>query len=175
MAQDTPLAEKGKVFIDQWLMGMHIRHIAHNKCFSRYKRLDRFVGLTATILAALVSTTVIVSFTKSGSLCLQAIAASFSVLATIFASANTFLKYGELAAKHELTAASYGQLRRELELAESYEGALTKDFLEQLMNKWGELDKASPDIPQSIYRSAKNDAEEDEAAALAKNGGVPLK
>ena len=151
MTHANASAEKEKQFVDQWQMGLRIRHIAHNKCFSRYKSLDRIVGLSAAILSALVSTTVIVSFTKSGSISLQAIAGSCSVLATLFASANTFLKYGELAAKHELTAASYGQLRRELELAECWDGGITKDFLAQIMNKWAELEKASPDIPNKIY------------------------
>jgi len=147
------------VFVEQWQTGLHIRHLAHSWCFSIYKSKDRTIGLTATILAALVSTAVIVSFTKSGNITLQAIAGSFSVLATLFAAANTFLKYGELAAKHELAASSFGQLRRELELSECWDGELTKDFLEQIMKKWAELEKASPDIPNAIYKKAQNSVE----------------
>jgi len=160
------LAEKAK-FVSEWQYGLHIRHAAHNRCFSFYKKWDRTVGLSATILSALVSTAVIVSFTKSGDITLQAIAGGCSVLATLFASANTFLKYGELAAKHELAAASYGQVRRQLELAECWEGGITKDFLDQIMNKWGELEKASPDIPNDIYDAAKAKIDEDNAKANA--------
>jgi hypothetical protein len=141
-------------FVGQWQTGLHIRHRAHSKCYSYYKTRDRIVGLSATILSALVSTAVIVSFTKSDDLALKAVAGGCSVLATLFASANTFLKYGEIAAKHELAAAGFGQLRREMELAECWEGGITKEFLEQIMNKWSELEKASPDIPQDIYEEA---------------------
>jgi hypothetical protein len=147
------------VFVDQWQKGLHIRHLAHSQCFSIYKSRDRSIGLSATILAALVSTAVIVSFTKSGDITLQAIAGSFSVLATLFAAANTFLKYGELAAKHELAASSFGEIRRELELAECWDGVLTKEFLESIMKKWAELEKASPDIPNAIYKKAQNAVE----------------
>jgi hypothetical protein len=153
----TPDKEK---FVGQWQTGLHIRHKAHSQCFSYYKTRDRIVGLSATILSALVSTAVIVSFTKSDDLVLKAIAGGCSVLATLFASANTFLKYGELAAKHELAAAAFGQIRRELELAECWDGGITKDFLEQIMNKWAELEKASPDIPQNIYDEAETSIEE---------------
>lgn len=155
-ATTTPASSEQdrELFVDQWQKGLHIMHLAHSQCFSMYKAKDRAIGLTATVLAALVSTAVIVSFTKSGNITLQAIAGSFSVLATLFAAANTFLKYGELAAKHELAASSFGQLRRELELSECWDGQLTKDFLEQIMKKWGELEKASPDIPNNIYKNA---------------------
>src|ERR1700761_3971081 len=146
-------------FVDQWQKGLHIRHVAHSQCFSIYKSRDRNIGLTAAILAALVSTAVIVSFTKSGDITLQAIAGSFSVLATLFAAANTFLKYGELAAKHELAASSFGEIRRELELAECWDGEITKEFLEQIMKKWTELEKASPDIPNTIYKKAQDAVE----------------
>ncbi len=155
MAEEVTQPDKGK-FISQWQTGLHIRHIAHNRCFSYYKRLDRLVGLGATILSALVSTAVIVSFTKSGDITLQAIAGGCSVLATLFASANTFLKYGELATKHEATAAAYGQLRRELELSECWGGDTTKEFLEQILSKWAELEKASPDVPNRIYIAAQD-------------------
>ena len=155
MAEEATQSDKEK-FIGQWQTGLHIRHIAHNRCFSYYKKLDRLVGLGATILSALVSTAVIVSFTKSGDITLQAIAGGCSILATLFASANTFLKYGELATKHEATAAAYGQIRRELELSECWGGDITKDFLAQILNKWAELEKTSPDVPQSIYAAARD-------------------
>jgi hypothetical protein len=148
--------QERSLFIAQWQTGLHIRHLAHSQCFSLYEARNRTIGLTSTILAALVSTAVIVSFTKSGNITLQAIAGSFSVLATLFAAANTFLKYGELATKHEVAASSFGQLRRELELSECWDGNITKDFLATIMNKWGDLEKASPDIPNKLYAKAEH-------------------
>ena len=143
-----------ELFVTQWQTGLRIRHMAHNMCYSRYSSRNRLIGLTATVLSALVSTAVIVSFSKSGNISLQVCAGAFSILATLFAAANTFLKYGELATKHEQAAAAFGALRRGLELSESWDGELTKDVMTDIMNKWDQLEKTAPDIPTRVYDAA---------------------
>jgi hypothetical protein len=112
------------------------------------------IGLTSTVLAALVSTAVIVSLTKAGTDTQKAFAGCFSVLAALFAAANTFLKLGELDAKHSSAVASFGQLHRKLELSEGWEKNVDKAFLEKLMIQWGNLEKNAPAIPNGIYQKA---------------------
>jgi hypothetical protein len=109
MSEKEEIQADREKFIGQWGKGLRIRHIAHSLCFARYNALNRIIGLTATILAALVSTAVIVSL-KSGTDTEKAVAGDFSVLAALFAAANTFLKLGELASKHSRAVAAFGQL-----------------------------------------------------------------
>ncbi|MFI5138023.1 MAG: SLATT domain-containing protein [Sphingobacteriales bacterium] len=140
-------------FVGQWEKGLRIRHIAHSLCYARYNGLNRIVGLSSTVLAALVSTAVIVSL-KSGDGTDKAFAGGFSVLATLFAAANSFLKLGELAEKHARAVAGFGDLRRQLELSEGWEKEVDKGFLEKLITQWGNLEKISPAIPNNIYEKA---------------------
>jgi hypothetical protein len=100
-----------------------------------------------------VSTAVFVSL-KSGDGSDKAFAGGFSVLATLFAAANSFLKYGELAEKHARAVAGFGDLRRQLELSEGWEKEVDKGFLEKIIAQWGNLEKISPAIPNNIYEKA---------------------
>jgi len=140
-------------FINQWEKGLRIRHIAHSLCFARYNLQNRMLGLTSTVLAALVSTAVFISL-KSGTDIQKNIVGGFSALAALFAAANTFLKLGELASKHSRAVASFGQLRRKLELSECWENDMNKEFLEKLLAQWGNLEKIAPAIPNNIYQKA---------------------
>jgi hypothetical protein len=151
--ESTETREK---FIHQWENGLRIKHIAHSLCFARYNSLDRIIGLTAAVLSAFVSTAIIVSFTKSSNDTLKIVAGSLSALAALFAAANTFLKLGELAAKHSRAMASFGQLRRKLEFSESLEKDVNKEFLRKLLAEWGNLEKTSPAIPNATYNKARN-------------------
>ncbi|MDB4919095.1 hypothetical protein [Mucilaginibacter sp.] len=47
--------------------------------------------------------------------------------------------------------ASYGQLRRKLELSNCWGDILTRDFFKQILVQWGELEKKSPAIWKKIY------------------------
>ncbi|WP_241273169.1 SLATT domain-containing protein [Belliella calami] len=146
--------DKDKV-IAQWTKGLRIRHIAHSISFSYYHRIDRIIGLLSTLISAMVATAIFSSFAQSESRNIIIIAGAVSVLATLLSAAAAFLKYGELAERHNNAVAQFGSLRRELETMVMNETILNDNMKFQEINtKWSELEKSSPAIPSKIYRKA---------------------
>lgn len=143
--------------INHWKNGLRIRHIAHSRAFSRFKLWDRMIGSVSTLLSAVVATTVFASFADSDSNRLIIIAGGISILATLFAASYSFLKLGELAERHHQAAASFGQLRRSLEVILMDKDIVSVDHekLLEINAVWSELEKKVPDIPQRIYNRAR--------------------
>ncbi len=160
--------EKAKL-VSQWQRGLRIRHISHAKSHSRYNKWNRIVGFGSAVLSALVATAIFSSSSDGGEATtneaiealneersVMLIAGIISILATLFSSAASFLKLGELAAQHNLAVASYGQLRRDLEL-EIVQGIDDADMekLQAINARWSELEQNTPAIPSSIFEMAK--------------------
>lgn len=143
--------------INQWKKGLRIRHIAHTRAFRYYKLWDRIVGLVATLISAVVATTVFASMAESGTKTLIVVAGGISVLSTLVAATYTFLKFGELSERHTQAAASFGQLRRELEIymMDDKIDSIDHAKLQEFNATWSELEKKVPSIPQRIYEKAK--------------------
>lgn len=146
--------EKQRV-IKQWTNGLRIRHIAHSISFTYYHRIDRIVGVFSTLISALVATAIFSSFAESGSRNIIAIAGGISILATLSSAAAAFLKYGELAQRHNNAVAQFGSLRRELETMIMDETILNdNEKFQEINSKWSELEKSAPAIPSGIYKKA---------------------
>ena len=143
--------DKDKLTLEQWQNGLHIRHIAHNRAFSHFKMRDRLLGLISTVLSAVVATTVFASMAESDSNNLITIAGCVSIFATLSAAAYSFLKYAQLAERHHQAAASFGQLRREIELLIYTNDDMHVDKIESINQRWTELEKDVPAVPQRIY------------------------
>lgn len=148
---------KEKLTLEQWQRGLHIRHIAHHRAFSFYKMTDRILGLISTVFSAVVATTVFASMAEdTDSRSLIIIAGCISVIATLLAASYSFLKLGQFAERHHQAAASFGQLRRDLELLICTNCKVDNEKVESLNQRWTELEKDVPALPQRIYnRSAK--------------------
>jgi hypothetical protein len=146
--------------INQWKNGLRVRHISHSRAFSYFKLRDRIIGLIATVLSAVVGTTVFASLAESDSNTLIIIAGCISILATLFAASHTFLKYSELAEKHHQAAASFGQLRRDLEivLMDASVTSINDEKLQKVNDLWSELEKTVPAVPQKIYDASKDES-----------------
>lgn len=164
------LTEKIKL-VNQWQRGLRIRHICHAKAHTRYSRSNRIVGLGSALLSALVTTAIFSSAggdsgepaTTNAAIdalrtdrAIMLLAGLVSILAALFSSASSFLKLGELAAQHNLAVASYGQLRRDLEL-EIVQGIDDADMekLQAVNARWSELEQNTPAIPSGIFEAAK--------------------
>lgn len=145
---------KDNLTLEQWQNGLHIRHIAHNQAFSHYKMWDRILGLISTILSAVVATTVFASMAESNTNTLIVIAGCISIFATLSAASYSFLKYAQLAEKHHQAAASFGQLRREIELMLYTSNTVDAEKIESLNQRWTDLEKDVPAVPQRIYDRA---------------------
>lgn len=139
--------------VKQWEEKLHTRHMAHSRSYSYYKTMDRIIGLSSALLSTAVATTVFASFANSENSILIIIAGSISVLATLFTAGNSFLKFGELAERHNQAAASFGQLRRQFEILMNLK-ITDQEFnkqLEIINSNWSELEQKIPALPQWIF------------------------
>jgi len=152
------LLMKNKKLISKWKNSLKIRHIVHSSAFSHFKLMDRLLGLITIILSAIVTTTVFVSFGESESRILIAIAGGISVLTTLFAASHSFLNFAELAERHRQAAASFDQLRRDLDsiLLNKNIESINHKKLQEMNAIWSELEKTAPSVPQRIYARATN-------------------
>lgn len=144
----------------QWLKGIVANHIAHTRAATGYARSNRILGLTSTILSAVVSTALFSSINQNDSESLVFTAGILSMIATIIAASFSFLKYGELSEQHRQASRKYGVLRRQLELLLT--DVSNPDLMEQmkqLNEKRLEVEEATPIIPNKIYESALKSAE----------------
>jgi hypothetical protein len=140
--------------INQWENGLRIRHMCHSIAFSYYNKINRLIGFISALMSAVVGTTIFSSFAESDSKSLIIIAGIMSILATISSSASAFLKFGELAEKHNQAVALFGLLRRRLETLMIMNKPINEELLTELNNTWSELEKSTPAIPQRIYNLA---------------------
>jgi hypothetical protein len=150
--------------LDQWHTGIRINHIAHSRAATRFERRGLIFGIVATACSAAsgsaLFSTIATNPAQPTSRILTVIAAFLSVATAVLAAMQTFLKYPELAALHKTAARKYGQLRRrfELQLASPPADKETmQKFTAELEEEWNSLDDESPNIPQDIFDSTKNE------------------
>ena len=147
---------KQEEVIYQWVKGMRIMHIVHAKSHSRFRKLDRNIGLSSTIFAAIVSTAVFASIAKDDedSNYIAIVAGIISILTVVFSATHSFLKYGELAERHRQAAAAFGNLRRsvEIDLETVKEGVrLPVERFKEINVQWSDLERTAPACPQNIH------------------------
>lgn len=141
--------------LEQWLRGIKISHVGHTRAATVFARRGRWIGLAATLVTAIVGTTLFSSLTSSPDPRLVTFAALASVVAVILTALQTFLNYGELVTSHRAAAGAYGDLRRRAEQLLVF-GAATelREAMAEIAATWTKLEQDSPDLPQGIYSYA---------------------
>jgi hypothetical protein len=138
--------------LEQWLRGIRIAHVGHTRAATVFSRRARFFGVAATLVTAIVGTTLFSSLTSSPDPRLVTFAALASVVAVILTALQTFLNYGELVTGHRAAAGAYGDLRRRAEqLLVFGEVTQLRDPMAEIAATWTKLEQDSPDLPQGIY------------------------
>jgi len=141
--------------LEQWLRGIRIAHVGHTRAATVFARRGRILGIGATIVSAVVGTTLFSSLGTSADVRLITFAAIMSVAAVILTALQTFLNYGELVSAHRAAAGAYGSLRRRAEQLVVFEDpAKLREPMSQIADTWTKLDQDSPDLPQGIYEYA---------------------
>jgi predicted nucleic acid-binding Zn ribbon protein len=151
---------KPKKLLSEWVKGMRIFHRCHARLASFNTGLGRGLGLTATVLSALVATAVFTSLTQSENTIILIGAGLVSIIATIFSAANDFLKLPELALRHSRAVSLYGELRRKIEITlVKDDNEITEIELKKINEDWTKTDKEVPSIPNRTYKKIKKEVE----------------
>jgi SMODS and SLOG-associating 2TM effector domain family 4 len=135
-------------------------------------RWNIILGVPATLIAAVVSTSIFASINSSPSNHWKIVAGTIALIAAALSALQTFFRFPESGERHRVAAAKYGAVRRSLELfvlryahANSSSRDEALNALDKLTTKLGELDESSPGIgkPRTLSRRRRAEPESDEA------------
>lgn len=144
-----------KILLERWRTNCLRSQIANYRAASKYSRKNYYLGIPTIILAAAVGTSVFATIGSNvESTIIKLIVGGVSVLASVLAALQTFLKWGELASKHRTTAAEYGSIKRQLDqaLAMDPNGNSVQDSqLTEIRTQMDTLSRETPEVPESIW------------------------
>lgn len=99
----------------KWCNRAHIVINAHYAAASVFQRRHRLLGVPTIILTTFVGTTIFATLAKEANQAVRILAGSASIVASILAGIQTFLRYDVTAEQHRHAAVDFGVLMRELE------------------------------------------------------------
>lgn len=144
--------------LDQWLNGIRISHISHNRAAAHYTRMHKAFGIPVVIVTTAVGTTVFSSVGQhEQNVALTIITGLMSLAAAVLSTLQTFLGYSANAERHKISAAKYGMLRRELELFiedPDVTKEAFKEFTQSFRIRWDAVDQESLPIPEQIHEKS---------------------
>ena len=142
--------------LEDWLFGARVRSVAHDKAVEYYSRLNRFLGIPAIMVTAMVGTTIFATLSEAPTKPVLVAVGSLSIMAAVLTSLQTFLGYSALAEKHKTAADKFSDIRREIEaiLAGSTAKKTMNNAISVIKEKWGVVQTNSPSIPTRIEQSA---------------------
>ena len=148
--------------LDKWAIAVSKMHIGHHLAAAAFTTWHLFLGVSATVLAAVVTATMFATLTKLAEKnqypSLFFGVALASMLSPALTAAVTFLKLDERALRHTRAAASFAGLRREIEeaLVRFAEENEPPKNLSEIQFRWSEVIKESPPLPGRMYSRAMN-------------------
>lgn len=140
--------------LDEWKQRISRSHRAHKMAAAFYEAWSRRLGIIATVLSAVVGTTVFSTLQEASlPVAIKIILGLLSVAAAVFATLQTYLKLPEIAQNHSKAATDFGDLRRRVERLEVNPPTSEKldVALATLDEEWGAISERSPIIPQKLY------------------------
>jgi hypothetical protein len=139
--------------LQQWYNGIRISHRAHYEAARQFEVRNLYLGVPIIILTAASGTSILATLGAETDVRAKALIGGLSILASILASLQTFLRYSEMAERHKTVATKYGILRRELDelMLTPQEGkSLKPEFITDFRKRWDAVDEESPSIPDKI-------------------------
>lgn len=122
-----------------------------------YGRLNVWLGVPVVVITSVAGSTIFATSGDPATKPVQYAAGAISLLATVLASLQTFLAFGDRAEKHKNAATRYGELRTEIQVLLSTELDQTLELdkrIESIRQRWARVDREAPTLPQRIYAEA---------------------
>lgn len=129
-----------------------------------------WLGIPSIIISTAIGTSIFASLNSNPQNGLKIIVGLVSFLSAVLSSLQTFFKFSELAERHRVAGAAYGDIKRKLDILKLQYSTKDQTFRDEALNEMkliseslGELAKESPGIPDKAFRQAKR-IEEDNLA-----------
>jgi hypothetical protein len=134
----------------------------HYRMSDRRARTHQWVGGLAIIAAATVSTGFLSTINSTPSNAFKFAGGVLALFAAILAGFQTFYKFAEVGEQHRLAAASYGSVRRDLDLflaryavKDPADAPTAITELDRLADRVDALDQEGPGYPGRVYAHIK--------------------
>jgi hypothetical protein len=151
---------------------VHLARRTHYEMADSRARIHRVVGGLTVVTSAFVSAGLLTSVDSNPGFELTLAAGIVALVAAMLAGLQTFYRFGELAEKHRLAAANYGDVRAELDLLIARHGASAGgDFdaalrdLRRQVDRVARFEQAGPGYPGKVYRKVEKQVAAEEKVA----------
>ena len=125
-----------------WHTKVRRAQIAHYAAANKIKRLYYFLGIPTVIFSALASAFIFSNMSEL-KLGVPLIAATLAMLASVFSSIQIFIEPVNIE-KHEISAKTYGELKRRIQLAMVSKPNDLESWLEKFKLDWDRAAETSP-------------------------------
>lgn len=151
MSTFTPEIE---ILAKDWFRRCRESQMVHYEYGSLLERRHLYFGIPAIVLSTIVGTAVFSSWESSAQDGLwRVIFGMLSMLSASITALQTFLNLSDRASKHKLAGATYGAIRRELELLKTVPPQTEdqmREYLQKIKQKMDDLAENAPGIPSSF-------------------------
>jgi hypothetical protein len=137
--------------LKRWLKRARESQLSHQLMAERLSLVHRGLGVLTIGITAIAGATTLLATLGDISKVLLAL---FTLLAAVLSSLQTFLKLEDRTNLHRIAGASYGHVRRKLELAMVLEISEKEIRLKEAESELNKLATESPSVSKRVYDSA---------------------
>ena len=138
-----------------WLLHAHKGRDRHDLAARRCDQQRYLLGIPATIISAIVGTSIFVALQQTSSATLtQVLIGSLAIIAAILTSLQSFLDLGARAERHRIAGAKYKTIIRRLEqlgIGTISNMKLEDPMLTEVRQNLDTLEEEMPVVPPSLY------------------------
>lgn len=153
--------EKTLALAEDYSKSALMNRAAHYRAAKIANQRHVLLGAPATLISTIVGTAIFASLNGNPDNSVKIFAGLISLLGAALSALQTFFKFSELAEKHRLAGANYGDIKRQFDLfllkygsSEHPPESEAVEELAQLAQVLSRLAQESPDIPDVAYRKA---------------------
>jgi hypothetical protein len=144
-----------KKLLDDWELQTKQIYRAHYGSAIKCRSLNQWLGLPSAVLSAVAATTIFATAAEGGNLTLKVVTGAITLIVTILAALQTFLRFSERAEKHQTAGAGFAALNREISQLIAEPPDKKKRLAAQMgsiRSRWEELSRNSPVNFQSAWK-----------------------
>jgi hypothetical protein len=144
----------------RWTTNCKRSQIANYEAAAHYSKRNKCLGIPTVICSSIVGAGIFSNVGNSNAdQGVQILVGFISIFAATLAALQTFLQFGDNAAKCRVAAAEYGALKREIDqllvACRSQRLQLDENTVSQIRSKMDTLSRDSPSIPEDIWERAR--------------------
>lgn len=151
--------------------------MAHYRAAEHYEKYYLIVGIPAVLISAVVATAVFATLSKYRNTIIQIATGVIALMAVIFTTLQTFLKFGDRAEKHKIAGAKYHNIRRKIDMfllwvsCHPDENIEIQNRIDKIAEELNSLSIESPSLKEKYYNEGKTEFDRDHPQEVVKYSG----